>query len=125
MKKTIIAVMLGLTMAGVTGCGLFGGGSDEDFPPPDYSNISVMVREGAQLKPIVAAAAARRGWSVQDTGENTLRLTISQRKNLVEVDVAVIDETHYSLYQVSSNIPTRKYVQWINNLISTVTNLAL
>lgn len=123
MKKAIFAGILGLALATATGCGVFGG--NDNAPPPDYSNISVMVREGAPLKNIIAAAAAQRGWDVRDTGENSLRLTIAQRSNLVEVNAIVLDPTHYSLHLVSSNIPTRKYVQWIGNLQRTVTALAL
>ncbi len=122
MKKAMYAVLTGLALTAVAGCGIFG--SAEEPPPPDYPSINVMVREGASLKNIIAAAAAQRGWNVRDTGEDSLRLTIAQRSNLVEVNAVVLDPTHYALHLVSSNIPTRKYVQWIDNLQRTVTTLA-
>ena len=123
MKRTIFVGIVGMALAALTGCSVFS--NDENMPLPDYSNISVMVHEGGNLKNIIAAAAARRGWSVSDASENSLRLTIVQRSNLVEVNAIVVDDTHYSLHQVSSNIPKRKYIQWINNLKSTIANLAL
>lgn len=123
MKKTIVSGIAALVVAGLAGCSAFN--TAPEPPPPDYSNISVMVREGARLKAIIAAAAQQRGWSVDDTGENSLRLTISQRANLIVVDAIVVDDSHYSLALVQSNIPTRKYIQWAKNLQATVATLAL
>lgn len=123
MKKMAIGCLVFAALLSLTGCGLFG--RNDDMPLPDYRNIEVSVREGARLKQIIAVSAERRGWAVRDAGDNMLRLTISQRSNLVEVNAVVVDETHYTLHMVSSNIPTRKYVQWIENLKRTVAALAI
>lgn len=123
MNRAITAGIIGIGLAALTGCSVFR--SEDNTPPPDYSNITVMMREGGDLKAVIAKAAALRGWSVCDTGEDSLRLTISQRANLVEVNAIVVDESHYSLKPVTYNIPTRKYVQWIDNLTRTITSLAI
>lgn len=99
--------------------------SDGNTYVPDRNNVAVSVREGASLKAVVIQAAARRGWMPAEAGPDVVRLTIVQRSNKVVVDVKILDNTHYSIRQVESNIPARKYEQWINNLQRTIAGLAV
>ena len=46
-----------------------------------------------------------------------VRCTLSQRKNLVVVDVVPNGPQSFSIRPVECNIPPRKYDQWVNNLI--------
>jgi hypothetical protein len=41
---------------------------------------------------------------------------LSQREHMVVVDVVPIGEKAFSIRMVQSNIPVRKYDQWVNNL---------
>lgn len=95
-----------------------------DAPASNYENIPISVREGMKLKDVISSAAVRRGWIPADIDENTIRLQINQRSNVVVVDAVVIDSTHYSLRFVKSNIPDRKYIQWVGKLMASISKAA-
>lgn len=85
-------------------------------PPPDFNNIVVTVAEGRSLKDAVVYAATCRHWIVNVVSDDTIRCTILQRSNKVEIDVVIHDRSSYSIKCVFSNISTNKYLQWVNNL---------
>lgn len=87
----------------------------EESAPKPVENISVTPAQGRTLKSAVMMAAAHRRWMPSEQG-NIIRCTLSQRDNLVVVDVVLNDERTFSIRQVQSNIPVRKYDQWVNNL---------
>ena len=120
--KCRLACVAMIILAGVlTGCATR---ERRDVPAESYENISVTVRDGLKLKDVISSVAARRGWVPSDVGENTLRLQINQRSNVVVVDAVVLDPTHYSLRYVKSNIPERKYTQWVVRLMASISKAA-
>ena len=46
----------------------------------------------------------------------TVRCELVQRAHRVVVDVRLLDDRHYSILMVESNIPARKVSQWVSNL---------
>ena len=64
----------------------------------------------------IMAAATRRRWLPQAQAGGTIRCTLSQRDHMVVVDVVPNGEQSFSIRMVQSNIPVRKYDQWVNNL---------
>ena len=108
MKKIII--ILGL-LAAVSGCRSVAIGVGE--PVVD---VPVFVAEGYSLERAIVSAAQRRRWLPKKTDEKTYRLTIIQRKNRCVVDVVMNGEKSFSILPVESNIPVRKYDQWVQNL---------
>ena len=88
--------------------------SPEAAPQP-VENVTVALAQGRTLPCAVMAAATRRRWLPSAQG-NVIRCTLSQRDHLVVVDVVLTDERTFSIRQVQSNIPVRKYNQWVNNL---------
>jgi hypothetical protein len=79
-------------------------------------NVSVTLAQGRTLSSAIMTAAARRRWVPQNQANGTIRCTISQREHLVVVDVVPNGEQSFSIRPVQSNIPVRKYDQWVNNL---------
>ncbi len=113
MKKTVMALFAAAFAAVFAGCALFR--EPDTTPPPAYENIAVMLQDGFSLKKAIMIGAPH-DWKIEELDESTLRLTISQRSNLVVVRATILDATHYSLHPISSNIPNRKYVQWVERL---------
>ena len=68
------------------------------------------------LECAIVSAAQRRRWMPKKTDEKTYRLTIVQRKNRCVVDVVMNGNKSFSILPVESNIPVRKYDQWVQNL---------
>ena len=52
----------------------------------------------------------------QAQADGSIRCTLSQREHLVVVDVVPVGNKAFSIRMVQSNIPVRKYDQWVNNL---------
>ena len=99
-------------------CGLAGCWTTTPEPtlPDNIENVSVIVTEGHQLKDAVITAANRRRWTPVERDDKTIRCELVQRSHKVVVDVILLDERHYSIQMVESNIPSRKVAQWVNNL---------
>lgn len=85
--------------------------------PDNIENVAVTVAEGHHLKDAVITAASRRRWSpVERDDGKTIRFELVQRSHKVVVDVILLDDRHYSIQMIESNIPARKVSQWVNNL---------
>jgi hypothetical protein len=106
-KVKVVLTALGLAFA-LTACQTTGVGAPIVDSP-------VLVAEGYSLEKAVLAAATRRRWAMSKVSEDAYRLTIRQRGNLCSVDV-VMDKESFSILPVESNIPVRKYTQWVDNL---------
>ena len=109
MKIMKVAILIAGLGFGIAGC------STPEAAPQPVENISVTLAQGRTLQSAVMAAAARRRWTPSSQG-NVVRCTLSQREHLVIVDVVLSDDRTFSIRQVQSNIPVRKYDQWVNNL---------
>ena len=93
----------------------FGGCFTSASAPQPVENVTVTLSQGRTLQSAVMTAATRRRWVPSAQG-NVIRCTLSQREHLVIVDVVLTDDRTFSIRQVQSNIPVRKYDQWVNNL---------
>lgn len=109
MKIGMVAALVAVMGFGIAGC------STTEAPPQPVENISVTLAQGRTLKSAVITAATRRRWMPSAQG-NVIRCTLSQREHLVVVDVVLTDARTFSIRMVQSNIPVRKYDQWVNNL---------
>ena len=94
----------------------FGGCFTPEAAPQPVENVTVTLAQGRTLQNAVMTAATRRRWVPSAQGGNVIRCTLNQREHLVVVDVVLTDAQTFSIRQVQSNIPVRKYDQWINNL---------
>lgn len=110
MKKLMLIATCGLCVAG---CSTFG---ERATLPPNIENVPVVLAPNRDLKSAVVVAAARRRWTPAEVDAETIRCTLVQRAHKVVVDVRLIDERHYSVLMVESNIPAKKVAQWVNNL---------
>ena len=111
-KGTRMKIVKFAALAAVLG---FGGCFTPEPAPQPVENVTVTLAQGRTLKNAVMTAATRRRWLPSAQG-NTIRCTLNQREHLVVVDVVLTDERTFSIRQVQSNIPVRKYDQWVNNL---------
>lgn len=84
-------------------------------------DVPVVVASGQTLEQAVLASAARRRWTATKQSATTYRLTIDQRGNRCVVDVVMNGNASFSILPVESNIPVRKYDQWVNNLQREIT----
>ena len=111
--KSLVASVL----VAAIGCGLVGCQSEEvSAAPMPVENISFSLAKGQTFSGAVTAAATRRRWLPQAQADGSIRCTLSQREHLVVVDVIPVGAQMFSIRQVKSNIPVRKYDQWVNNL---------
>ena len=101
----------------------FGGCFTPEAAPQPVENVAVTLAQGKTLQSAVMMAATRRRWVPSAQG-NVIRCTLSQREHLVIVDVVLTDARTFSIRQVQSNIPVRKYDQWVNNLSREIVYLA-
>ena len=108
MKSLLILICL----AALAGCSTF---MDVGVGAP-VDDVPVFVAEGYSLERAIVSAAQRRRWLPKKIDEKTYRLTIIQRKNRCVVDVVMNGEKSFSILPVESNIPVRKYDQWVQNL---------
>ena len=108
MKSLLILICL----AALAGCSMF---MDVGVGAP-VDDVQVFVAEGYSLERAIVSAAQRRRWMPKKTDEKTYRLTIVQRKNRCVVDVVMNGNKSFSILPVESNIPVRKYDQWVQNL---------
>ena len=116
MKTMAVALVAGLSCV-LAGCM----SSDTDTPkataaPTPVENVSVELAPGRTLQGAIMAAAAHRRWLPTKKADGTIRCTLSQREHMVGVDVVPVGEKAFSIRMVQSNIPVRKYDQWVNNL---------
>ena len=109
-------IVVGALIAAI-GCGMVGCQSEEvAATPTPVENISFTLAQGRTFASAVTTAATRRRWLPQTQADGTIRCTLSQREHLVVVDVVQVGTQAFSIRQVQSNIPVRKYDQWVNNL---------
>jgi len=117
MKKQMMMVAIG--MLGIIGCMTSGEKPKETVSatlPPNVENVSVVVAPGRTLKDAVVYASTRRRWVPEEVDFATIRCTLIQRAHKVVIDVRLLDECHYSIKMVESNIPAKKVASWVNNL---------
>ena len=113
MKKLVASALCAALGFGLAGC--FSTSVEPGSPTP-VENVSVTLAPGRTLAGAITAAATRRRWLPQAQPDGTIRCTLSQREHLVVVDVVPNGERAFSIRFVQSNIPVRKYDQWVNNL---------
>lgn len=117
--KAVNGVLMGIALCSLTmacGCASLGGGGDPYVAERPMAIENVSIPPGKPLNAAIFAAAARRKWTPQQQADGTVRCTILQRGNVVVVDVVPTGERTFSIRQVQSTIPVRKYNQWANNL---------
>ena len=112
MKVMTVAIVVGLS------CILAGCMSSDTATaaPTPVENVSVELAPGRTLSGAIMAAAVYRRWLPTKQADGTVRCTLSQREHKVVVDVVQVGEKSFSIRMVQSNIPVRKYDQWVNNL---------
>lgn len=108
MKKLMLLAMGSL----LVGCGAFRAAE----PRVEVNNAMVVVAAGHNLRDAVVKAATRRRWVVQEQANGDIRCQILQRANVVTIDIVIVSETTYTIRFVESNIPNRKYNQWVGAL---------
>ena len=110
MKKLMLAAVMAVCGAILAGC------AGMAVPRVAADNVPVVVAAGNNLRNAVVQAAMHRRWNVQALANGDIRCQILQRSNKVTIDIVVTSETTYTIKFVESNIPTRKYNQWVGNL---------
>ena len=108
------AVIVSLALVGaciVNGC-LSGGEAGVGAPE---ENVAVVLAPNQTLQNATIAAANRWGWKTTVLSPTVVRCSIDQRSNHVAVDV-VLEKDSFSIRGVESNIPVRKYEQWVTRL---------
>ena len=101
--------VLGLCMAGCSTP------SSADAVTP-VENAPFAARNGKTFAQAVTTAATHRRWVPEARENGVIRCTFVQRNHKVVVDVVQTSATTFSVRYVESNIPARKYDQWVNNL---------
>ncbi len=114
MKTMAVALVAGLSCV-LAGCMSSDTATATTAPAP-VENVSVELAPGRTLQSAIMAAAAHRRWLPTKQADGTIRCTLSQREHMVVVDVVPVGEKAFSIRMVQSNIPVRKYDQWVNNL---------
>lgn len=108
MRKLMLLVVASLFV----GCSAF----RAEEPRVEVNNATVVLTTGHNLRAAVVQAATRRHWVVREQANGDIRCQILQRSNVVTIDIVIVSETAYSIKFVESNIPNRKYNQWITAL---------
>ena len=108
MKRLMLLVVASLFV----GCSAF----RAEEPRVEVNNATVVVAAGHNLRDAVVQAATRRHWAVHEQANGDIRCQILQRSNVVTIDIVILSETTYAIRFVESNIPNRKYNQWVGNL---------
>ena len=111
-----IKVLAGAVLGAVMCCGCATSSAPKVITPEPVMGVSVVAKDRETLEKAVIAAATRRRWVPSATAESTVRCTLVQRQNKVEIDVVLEGADSYSIKCVSCNVPLAKYQQWINNL---------
>ena len=102
----------------------------KQYPKVNPQSISVNVSSAKQLHNNIIRAAVRRGWATNDVKDNTVRCTFTKGDHRVVVDV-VYSDTNFSViyvdsenmsYDAESDSISRKYNQWVNNLVLDIRN---
>lgn len=107
-KNIVLAGMLVMTV----GCS----STPEETMPANVGPTVVIVAPGQTLRAAVVQAATRRGWMPEEKDASTIRCVLVQRNHRVAIDVKLLDDTHYAIDMVESNIPVRKLSQWVGML---------
>ena len=113
--QPFFAICLAGTLLMASGCL----SDDAEIPQPlpaAVANVSVVTKDRATLKKAVVVAATHRRWLPSEISPNVIRCTLLQRKHKVEIDITLTGDKSYSISCLFSNIPERKYQQWISNL---------
>ena len=112
-----IAKIVSTTLIAAVCCGMVGcSTTPEQTAPTPVENIAVEYAQGRTFASVVNLAATKRRWLPQAQADGSIRCMISQRGHFVIVDVVPVGDKAFSIRMVQSNIPVRKYDQWVNNL---------
>lgn len=110
MKKLIFAI---IAIAFCSGCFLI---TPFESEPDNIENILTIAGSRDELRAAIIKGASRRGWMATDKSEDTIRCVLLKRSHKVVVDIKMLDESHFSIIFVSSNVRNGKYYQWVDNL---------
>lgn len=110
--KVVSTTLIAAVCCGMVGCST----TSEQTVPTPVENVAVEYAQGRTFANAVNTAATRRRWLPQAQADGSIRCTLSQREHLVVVDVVPVGDKAFSIRMVQSNIPVRKYDQWVNNL---------
>lgn len=100
-------------MAAFVGCST----GRSDVAQRSFDNVSYTLAAGRTFDRAVAAAAVRRRWTPQTLDNGIYRCSLVQRDHRVVVDIVPAGPNAFSVKAVESNIPARKYNQWVDNLV--------
>ena len=112
-RKICAAAMCAAVVCVLAGCGST---QPAQYVTKPVENTTVVLAEGRTLQGAITAAATRRRWLPSAQADGTIRCTLAQRNHLVVVDVVPTGANSFSIRPVQSNIPARKFDQWVNNL---------
>ena len=110
--KIVSATLIFAVCCGMVGCTT----TPEQTAPTPVENVAVEYSQGRTFEIAVTLAATKRRWLPQTQADGSIRCTLCQREHLVVVDVIPVGAKAFSIRMVQSNIPVRKYDQWVNNL---------
>ena len=111
-SRIVSTALVSAVCCGMVGCST----TPEQTAATPVENIAVEYAQGRTFENAVKLAATRRRWLPQAQADGSIRCTLSQREHLVVVDVIPVGAKAFSIRMVQSNIPVRKYDQWVNNL---------
>ena len=110
---TVAILVVSAAIAALVGCTT--GGSD--VAPRSFDNVSYTLAAGRTFDRAVNTAAVRRRWTPQALDNGTYRCSLIQREHRVVVDIVPAGPSAFSVRAVESNIPAKKYNQWVDNLV--------
>ena len=110
--QIVSATLISVVCSGMVGCST----TPAQTTVTPVENVAVEYAQGRTFASAVNLAATRRRWLPQAQADGSIRCTLSQREHLVVVDVVPVGAKAFSIRMVQSNIPVRKYDQWVNNL---------
>ena len=84
--------------------------------PCEIRGAQYSLAPGRTFESVVTDAAARRRWMARRLPNGTMRCTLLQREHRVVADVVPLPGRTFEIRCVESNIPARKYGQWVENL---------
>lgn len=102
----------------------------QQYPKVNPQSITVQVSSAKLLHNNIIRAAASRGWTTNSIRDNTVRCTLTKGDHSVVVDVVYSDKDFSVIYVDSVNMRydpssdsiSRKYNQWVNNLVRDIQN---
>lgn len=113
--RLVLKACVLMASCGVAGCSLFRN-NEIGIGPTVEMSVGCNLKEGTTLEDAVYEAAAKHHWTTRPISPGNIRCVIHQRAHIVEVMVVLHDDRSFSIVGERSNIPVRKYNQWISFL---------